>query len=89
MFDGEERHVTIQAILPLLDTMVERFGNDKQNAIFSKVDDTHFRMTIKVNISDQFFGWLLGFGRRVKLIEPDDVVEQFAAYIKKVGDMYQ
>lgn len=89
MFDGEERHVTIQAIHTLLDTMVERFGNDKQNAIFSKVDDTHFRMTIKVNISDQFFGWLLGFGRRVKLIEPDDVVEQFAAYIKKVGDMYQ
>lgn len=89
MFDGEERHVTIQAIHTLLDTMVERFGNDKQNAIFSKVDDKHFRITAKVNISDQFFGWLLGFGRRVKLIEPDDVVAQFAAYIKKVGDMYQ
>ena len=88
MFGGEERHVTIQAIHPLLDVMVERFGNDKRNAFYSKVDEKYFRVTAKVNISDQFFGWLLGFGRRVKLIEPDDVVEKFAAYIKKIGDMY-
>ena len=88
MFGGKERHVTIQAIHPLLDTMVERFGNDKHNAVYTKVDDKYFRVTAKVNVSDQFFGWLLGFGRRVKLIEPEDVVEDFAAYIKKIGDMY-
>lgn len=88
MFSGEERHVTIQAIHPLLDVMVERFGKDKVNAIYSKVDDKYFRVTVKVNISDQFFGWLLGFGKKVKLVSPADVVEDFTAYIDKIREAY-
>lgn len=88
MFGGEARHVTLRAINPLLDAMVERFGNDRNNALYAKVDDSHFSVTVKVEISDQFFGWLLGFGKKVKLIAPDDVIEQFTAYVDKIREMY-
>ena len=85
MFGGEAEHVTIRFINPLLDTMVERFGT---NAVYNKVDDKHSSVTAKVEVSDQFFGWLLGFGKRVKLISPEPVVDKFKAYLNKVTEMY-
>ena len=35
-----------------------------------------------------FFGWLLGFGIKVHLMYPDDVVESFKAYLDKIRDRY-
>ena len=34
----------------------------KQYVKLIKVDETHFSVTAKVEVSDQFFGWILGFG---------------------------
>lgn len=68
--------------------MIDRFGKDRSTAIYSKVDENHCTITTTVEISDQFFGWLLGFGRKVKLLSPDDVVEEFKAYTDKIREMY-
>ena len=88
MFSGKTDCVTIQAITPLLDTMIDRFGNERYGAIYSKVDKDHFKINVKVEVSEQFYGWLLGFGKRVKLIAPDNVVEDFKAYLDKIKNMY-
>ena len=53
-----------------------------------KLDDTHFTVATQVEISDQFFGWVLGFGKKAKILEPPAVVDQFAAYLDKVRQMY-
>ena len=86
MFGGEQRLVEIQFINPLLDAVVDRFGT--KDVQYAKVDDTHFSVIAKVEISDQFFGWLLGFGKKVKLVSPADVVEEFTAYIDKIREAY-
>lgn len=86
MFGGEQKKVSIRFITPLLDTVVDRFGKD---AVYKKEDESHFTVTAKVEISDQFFGWLLGFGKKAKLIAPDDVVERFKSYLNKVKEMYE
>ena len=76
------------SINPLLDAVVDRFGNDKSDVWYETLDDTHFTMTTQVEISDQFFGWILGFGKMAKIFEPPAVVDQFAAYLDKVREMY-
>lgn len=86
MYGGEKKRVTLRFINPLLDTAIERFGT--KDVIYSKVDDTHFSVTAQVEISNQFFGWILGFGNRVKLLAPDDVADQFRAYLDKIRGMY-
>lgn len=86
MFGGEEKRVVLRFINPLLDTVVDRFGT--KGVYYSKVDDTHFSVSAHVEISDQFFGWLLGFGRKVKVLAPDDVVEQFKKYMERIIEMY-
>ena len=86
MHSGTQRVVTIRFIPPLLDTAVERFGT--KDAMYYKPDDRHYAVRANVQISDQFFGWLLGFGKRMKIIDPPEVVEQFKSYLDKVRGMY-
>lgn len=86
MFNGEEQLVQIRFINPLLDAVVDRFGT--KDVQYAKVDETHFSVTAKVEISDQFFGWILGFGKKAKLLYPNDVIDQFKAYMDKIREMY-
>ena len=88
MFGGDQQRVTIRFINPLLDAVVDRFGNDRNTVWYSKCDEKHFTITTQVEISDQFFGWVLGFGKRAKIMEPPAVVDKFAAYLDKVREMY-
>lgn len=87
MYGGKRQTVSLRCINPLLDTMIDRFGTE--DATYRQFDKSHFILTTEVEISDQFFGWLLGFGKRVKLITPIEVAEQFTAYLDKIRQMYE
>lgn len=86
MFGGKTERVEMRFINPLLDAVIDRFGTSGARYFVS--DEKHFTVTAEVDISNQFFGWLLGFGKRVKLLGPQNVVEQFQAYIDKIREMY-
>ena len=87
VFGGKKkRRVTIRFLFTLLDTVVERFGT--RDVQYSTDGDKHFTVNAEVEISEQFFGWLLGFGKRAKILYPNDVVEDFKAYLDKVREMY-
>lgn len=86
MYGGRDERVTLRFINPLLDTAIDRFGT--KNVQYLKSDERHFTVTAKVEISKQFFGWLLGFGKEVKIISPPEVQEEFTAYIDKIREMY-
>lgn len=86
MFGGNRKNITLRFINPLLDTVIDRFGT--KGVRYAKVDDSHFRVEVEVEISDQFFGWLLGFGNKVKIMGPDSVINEFSSYLDKVREMY-
>lgn len=88
MFGGREERVTIRFINPLLDAVVDRFGNDKSTVFYARHDDDHFTVTTQVEISDQFYGWVLGFGKKAKILGSEAVVEEFKAYLEKVRELY-
>ena len=60
----------------------------KKIFVCSDPDLIKFGVTAKVEISDQFFGWILGFGNKAKLLYPDNVIEQFKDYMDKIREMY-
>jgi hypothetical protein len=70
----------------LLDTFVDRFGT--RDVIYAKDDDKHFTAVVKVAVSNQFFGWLLGLGKKVQIVSPPQVREQFVTYINDIKEMY-
>ena len=86
MYRGRKARIKLRFIPTLLDTMIERFGTS--NAQYGKPDDRHYTVETEVEVSDQFYGWLLGFGKRVKLMYPAEEQEKFLAYVDKIRDAY-
>ena len=81
------RHVTDRVAVDfLLDAVVDRFGT--RYVQYAKVDEEHFGVTAKIEISDQFYGWLLGFGDNAKLVYPEVAVEKFRDYLDRIREMY-
>ena len=87
MFSGRRETVTIRFRMSLLDAVIDQFGI--KDIRYKKTDDHHFNMTASIDISPQFFAWLLRFGTGVKLLSPDTVVDEFNAYLDKICKMYK
>ena len=71
--------VRVQFENELLDTMIDRFG--KSGAQYAPVDDEHFEITAQVRVSDMFFSWVCGFGKRAKIVYPEHIIDEFAAFL--------
>ena len=88
MFHGKEEHVCISFIPFLLDTVVDRFGT--QGVVYNKdTNGDYLKATVNVAVSDQFFAWVCGFGKRMKIVSPSPVVEDFKQYLDKIRGMYE
>lgn len=88
MFGGDQKRVSIRFINPLLDTAIERFGTSP-DVFYRPDDERHFVVTADVEISNQFFAWVCGFGKRAKIINPPDVVEDMRKFLSGISEMYQ
>ena len=76
MFSGKEETVTIEAPHRLAGVFIDRFGeaaNIRKN--FDNPDK--FLVRIAVNVSPQFYAWIFGLGKDVKIISPEFVKEDF------------
>ncbi len=87
MFEGEGENVTIRFTNNLLDAVVDRFGT--KGVIYQAHDTKHFTVTTKVYLSQQFYGWLFGFGNRAKVLRPTRVKQEYAEQLKKLLGMYE
>ena len=87
MYGGKETRIILRFTNKLLDTAIDRFGT--KDAIYTQVDNKHFTVTTKVQISDQFFGWLCGFGNMVTILSPSPVVEDFKQHLDKIMSKYE
>ncbi|MBE6034996.1 MAG: WYL domain-containing protein [Clostridiales bacterium] len=80
MYGGPKKVVKIQFENSLCGVFLDRFGKDIS---FRPVDANHSEFRVEVNVSPQFFGWIFGLGTGVKVVSPDEVVEELKAYGKK------
>ncbi len=87
MFGGRHERVTIRFIDFKLDTVVDQLGLN--GVKYEKVDEKHFTAQAEVEISDMFFAWVCGFGRRAKIIDPPQVVEEMKTFVSKIQGMYE
>ena len=85
MFSGYNELVTIRFVASLLDTIVERFGTTPTYIV---VDKHHFTVATQVEVSDQFFGWLCGFGTKAVIVSPQSTIDAFNTFIDKIKSKY-
>ncbi|MCH5299795.1 MAG: WYL domain-containing protein [Ruminococcus sp.] len=85
MFGGKETTVDLSVDNSFIGVIVDRFG---KNVFVSRESDDTFCVTVKVVLSPQFFGWLFALGTKVKLLAPNNAVEEFSEYLKDVYKQY-
>lgn len=86
MFSGEERTVKMLCENALAGAMIDRFGRD---VMIHPVDEKHFTVSAGVNVSPQFFGWLVALGKGVVIESPEDVREEFREWMRAVLKEYE
>ena len=88
MFGGERKRVSVRFINPLLDAAVERFGTSP-DVFYRREDETHFVVTADVEISNQFFAWVCGFGKKAIIISPPEIVDGMVKFLDDISEKYR
>ena len=52
---------------------IDRFGKD---ITFHRIDENRSELSVDVNVSPQFFGWIFSLGPDVQVVGPEEVVEE-------------
>lgn len=86
MFGGDIYNVNIRFRNELADAVIDQFG---KGVIMRPCDEEHFTVVVPVETSPPFFAWIATFGRRVKILEPEAVVEKMRDFLTKSMDMYK
>ena len=82
MYDGEDvTTVNLQCDNSLMKTMIDRFGED-----ISTVSHDVASFQADVEVSPTFFGWIFGFGGKVKILAPESVKEQYRQMILRANE---
>ena len=85
MYGGEIVPVTMVFQNRMLNTVIDRFGKE---VLAIPEDKTHFRITVPVAVSQQFFGWVFGLGKAVRIVGPDAVVEKMKKALSDITERY-
>ena len=82
-FTGDEVTVTLAADANKAEIIRDRFGDA---ATFLPSDNSEARARVKVCKSEQFFGWIAGMGKTVRIVAPESLVEEYRSYLRYLLD---
>lgn len=85
MFGGKEKTVKLLVDNRLAGVIIDRFGKD---IMLIPADENHFTVNVDVHVSKQFLGWVFSLGEQVKILSPEDVVEQMRGEVKRLVEQY-
>ena len=86
MFGGKEQTVKLLVHNKLAGVIIDRFG---KNVIMIPTDGEHFNVNVDVHVSRQFLGWVFSLGEDIKIVGPEDVVEQMRREVKRLLKQYE
>ena len=86
MYHGEAYNVRIRVHNRLADAVIDQFGKDTMMVPY---DDSHFTINVPVELSPPFYAWVATFGKSMKILSPEPVVEGMKKFLQKAAEMYQ
>lgn len=86
MFSGEMHRVELELDNSLINAVIDKFG--KEINIFDKTEES-FKISIEVATTGTFFGWLVMFGDKIKIVSPQSACHEFKEYLLNVTNLYE
>ena len=85
MFNGKEERVEMVFHNRMMDVVIDKFGKE---VWLEKVDEWHFKISVPVAVSPQFFAWVFGLGNYVTITGPEHVKQQMKDMLDAVSSRY-
>lgn len=85
MFGGPEYRVTLRCTADLEAAMRDRFGQD---TLFLPEAAGYFHFDVPVCVSDQFYGWVCGFGGKVEITSPAEVRQGLHDMVQALAEQH-
>ena len=73
MFSGDAVKVKMRFHRELINVVIDRFGKD---TMLIPDGDEHFTFTVHVTVSPMFLSWVIGFGKKARIVYPQSVVDR-------------
>ncbi len=85
MFGGEETDVELSVDNELIGVVVDRFGSD----IFIRQESENtFLVSIKAVLSPQFYAWIFGLGSQIRIISPQNAIDEYKERVEGIKSQY-
>ena len=80
MYYGEEYRIVLKCKNEMLDQVIDKFGNKIET---SKIDNEYFTALVVAQDSPTFYSWVFSFGGDIKIISPENIVNNFNELLNK------
>lgn len=85
MYGGHDAEVTLVCGNELAGVIMDRFGKE---TMLIPENETHFRVRVPVVVSRQFFGWMAGIGKEMKIAGPESIKAEYRKYLQEILEEY-
>lgn len=85
MFGGREEMLRLEFENRFVGVVLDHFGQD---VIICRIEESRFSVSIRINVSSQFFGWLAGLGPGAVIVSPENVRKEYTVFLKKALENY-
>ncbi len=85
MYKGTTETVTFLCDEGIVGVVIDKFGD---RVHLRKENEKQYSVTVKADISPTFFSWIFMLGNKVKLISPQNVVEEYKKTLKENIENY-
>lgn len=86
MYGGREETVRLRCHNSLANVMVDRFGKE---TTFFTADAEHFDIVVKVTVSPVFLSWVATFGSDIRIMSPENVIDEYLALLERATKQYE
>ena len=86
MYGGPEHRVTLRCTADLEGAMRERFG---ATPMFLPEENGCFHFDVPICVSDQFYGWVCGFGGKIEVVAPPEVRQGMRKVAARLAEQHQ
>ncbi|MBR2465343.1 MAG: WYL domain-containing protein [Clostridia bacterium] len=84
MYGGREELVVLECKDSLAGVIIDRFG---KNVFFERRDGS-FLVRLKITVSPNFFAWVSGFGKDMRIVAPTEVKDEFLSHVRAISELY-
>ena len=85
MFSGSNDKVKLLCHLDLREEIMDRFG---AKIPLVAVDSNHFETTIDAAVSDGLVSWIMNFGDKLKVLEPESLAKSVKEKAQRIANLY-